>query len=169
VHADNIGPIEDLHDYLQLFLLWTWDSLDLELWGSVDAHVAQRSLQSTGGDQNLIPQGLKLIDIAVCLIVLRVTQGSVQPIVVIVLIIVIVILIVVVVIIVIVVIVVDVVVVVLIILRHLVHFYWCFLRFLSLECHGLDLIGLLLLRNVMWRIVMWLLLRWHILGCQLTD
>jgi hypothetical protein len=43
------------------------------------------------------------------------------------------------------------------------------MRFLSLKCHGLDLIALLLLRNLLQMVVMQLLLRWHILGCQLTN
>jgi hypothetical protein len=42
------------------------------------------------------------------------------------------------------------------------------LRFLSLRCHELDLLGFLL-RSVLWRVMLRLLLRQHVLRCQLTD
>jgi hypothetical protein len=32
VPADHVGPMEDLHDFPELFLPWTRDSLDSVLW-----------------------------------------------------------------------------------------------------------------------------------------
>jgi hypothetical protein len=59
VPANHIGPMEDLHNGPVLKPPWMRDPLDPELWGGGDAHMAQQSSQSAGGDRSLIPEGLK--------------------------------------------------------------------------------------------------------------
>jgi hypothetical protein len=75
VPADHLGPLEDLHDGLELHPPWMQDSLDSILESGGDAHVSQQSLKSASEDQSFIPKGHNLLDIPVQRLTLCVTQG----------------------------------------------------------------------------------------------
>jgi hypothetical protein len=47
VPADHLGPMEDLHNGLELHSSWTRDSLDPILGSSGDAQVSQQSLKAS--------------------------------------------------------------------------------------------------------------------------
>jgi hypothetical protein len=151
--AEHIRSTKDLHDYLVLFSSRVWNSLDSELWWSGDVKAVQQIPQSAGGDQGFISGGLDLINIAVHLFLLIVTQGSVVLIIFIfgliafffffLLMI----------------------VVMVVIMWQLSNF----LRVFSRRYHDHDLDGVLHLRNVLRRVGLWLWLRWYIPWRQLTS
>jgi hypothetical protein len=145
VPANHHGPLEDLHNGLELHPSWTWDSLDPIIGSRCDAQVSQQSLKSASGDRSFSPEGLNILDIPVQLLALCVAQGRVLLIVFI--------------------FVVDVVVLLLLLLL----LSRCALGYWAPRNHQLDLKRLLLLRCILWWVELWLLWRWHIPRCQLTS
>jgi hypothetical protein len=152
VTADHIRSAEDLHNCLVLFWSRAGNSLDPELWWSGDVDAVQQIPQSASGDRGFIFGGLDLIGVAVHLLLLRITQGSVVFIIFAFSLIAFFFSILM-------------VIVVVVALRQLLSFLCVF----SHRYHGHDLERILLLRNVQRRVGLRLLLRWHIPWRHLTS
>jgi hypothetical protein len=77
VPAEDPGSGEDLCNYLEFHLPWTWDSLDHVSWGGGDAQVSQQGTKPAGGDRGFSIEGFPFVSISVQLLTFVVTQGRV--------------------------------------------------------------------------------------------
>jgi hypothetical protein len=151
VSAEHIGSTEDLHNYLVLFSVRAWNSLDSELWRNGDVDAVQQIPQSVGEDRGFISKSFDLVGVVERLVLLGVAPKSVVfiiftfSLVALFFFLLIVFFF-------------PMIVIMVVVLWQLWLFYRCSLRFLSLRCHDHDLEWFLLLRRVM----LLLLLRWHI-------